>query len=75
MVKRISNDDLTLGIETFEVGMKKAPDLDEKPNFTLGMARALDAIENHNPVAVTRSPNVSKIPPEMRTLTLNCMRI
>ena len=66
MVKRISNDDFTLGIETFEVVAEKAPDLDEKLKFALEMTKALDAIENHNPVAVTRSPNVSRIPPEMR---------
>ena len=66
MVKRISNDDSTLGIETFEVVTEKAPDLDEKLKFALEMTRALNAIENHNPVAVTCSPNVSRIPPEMR---------
>ena len=67
MVKRISNDDFTLGIETFEVVTEKAPNLDEKPNFALEITRAQDVIENHNPVAVTRSPNVSRKPPEMRT--------
>ena len=68
MVKRISNDEFTLGIETFEVVTEKAPDLDEKLKFALEMTRALDAIENHSPAAVTCSPNVSRIPPEMRTL-------